>query len=55
MSVEESLPFNDTGFGFCGEIGVPPATTSVGFQFKWEGGVKVYFSGCAEALASSAL
>jgi hypothetical protein len=53
QSVEESLPFNDTGFGFCEEIGVPPASTSVGFLFKWQGGVEVFFTGCDAALASS--
>jgi hypothetical protein len=55
MSVEVSLPFNDTGFGFCEEIGVAPASTSVGFLFRWEGGVEVFPKGCAEALASSPL
>ena len=49
QSVEESLPFNDTGFGFCKEVGV----ASVGFLFKWEGGVSLYATGCEEALASS--
>jgi hypothetical protein len=53
QSVEESLPFNDTGFGFCKEVGVSPASNSVGFLFKWEGGVEVFFTGCDEALASS--
>jgi hypothetical protein len=55
QSVDESLPFNDTGFGYCKEIGVPPASTSVGFLFKWEGGVEVYATGCSEALGSSAV
>jgi hypothetical protein len=50
QSVEESLPFNDSGFGFCEEIGVAPASTSVGFQFRWEGGVQLFASGCSEAL-----
>jgi hypothetical protein len=53
QSVEESLPFNDTGFGFCEEVGVAPASVSVGFLFEWTGGVKVYATGCSEALASS--
>jgi hypothetical protein len=53
QSVEESLPFNDTGFGFCKEIGVAPASVSVGFLFEWTGGVKLYATGCAEALGSS--
>jgi hypothetical protein len=53
QSVEKSLPFNDNGFGFCEEIGVSPASTSVGFVFKWEGGVTVYASGCSEALDGS--
>jgi hypothetical protein len=53
QSVEESLPFNDTGFGFCKEIGVAPASVSVGFLFEWQGGVNVYATGCEEALASS--
>ncbi len=48
-SVEENLPFNDNGFGFCEEVGV----ASVGFVFEWQGGVKVYATGCAEALGSS--
>jgi hypothetical protein len=53
QSVDESLPFNDTGFGFCEEIGVSPATTSVGFVFEWQGGVTVYATGCSSALGSS--
>jgi hypothetical protein len=53
QSVEQSLPFNDTGFGFCKEVGIAPASTSVGFLFKWQGGVEVFFTGCAEALGSS--
>jgi hypothetical protein len=53
QSVEESLPFNDAGFGFCEEIGVAPASTSVGFLFKWEGGVQVFATGCSEALGSA--
>jgi hypothetical protein len=53
QSVEETLPFNDTGFGFCKEIGVAPASVSVGFLFEWQGGVNVYATGCEEALASS--
>ena len=53
QGVEESLPFNDTGFGYCKEVGVSPASTSVGFLFKWDGGVEVFFSGCADALSSS--
>jgi hypothetical protein len=53
QSVEESLPFNDSGFGFCEEIGVAPATTSVGFLFKWQGGVEVFATGCSAALGSS--
>jgi hypothetical protein len=53
QSVERSLPFNDTGFGFCEEIGVAPASVSTGFVFKWEGGVEVHPTGCAESLASS--
>jgi hypothetical protein len=53
QSVEKSLPFNDNGFGFCEDIGVGPASTSVGFVFKWDGGVTVYATGCAEALGGS--
>jgi hypothetical protein len=49
QSVEESIPFNDAGFGYCKEV----LTASVGFLFKWEGGVEVFLSGCEEALASS--
>ena len=54
LSIEKSLPFNDTGFGFCEEVGVSPATVSTGFVFKWTGGVQIYPTGCASALASSA-
>jgi hypothetical protein len=53
LGVEESLPFNDTGFGFCEEVGVSPATKSVGFLVKWQGGVELFAESCAEALASS--
>jgi hypothetical protein len=49
QSVEQSIPFNDAGFGYCEEV----LTASVGFLFKWEGGVEVFLSGCEEALASS--
>jgi hypothetical protein len=53
QSVEESIPFNDAGFGFCKEVGVSPASVSTGFLFKWEGGVEVFPTGCEAALASS--
>jgi hypothetical protein len=53
LGVEKSLPFNDTGFGFCEEVGVSPATVSTGFVFDWTGGVQLYATGCAAALASS--
>jgi hypothetical protein len=53
LSIEKSLPFNDTGFGFCEEVGVSPATVSTGFVFKWTGGVQIYPTGCASALSSS--
>jgi hypothetical protein len=49
QSVEQSLPFNDTGFGFCKEV----AVASVGFVFQWQGGVTLYATGCEEALGSS--
>jgi hypothetical protein len=49
QSVEQSLPFNDAGFGFCKDVG--PA--SVGFVFKWQGGVELHATGCAEALGGS--
>jgi hypothetical protein len=49
QSVEESIPFNDTGFGYCKEV----LTASVGFLFRWSGGVELFTSGCEEALASS--
>jgi hypothetical protein len=49
QSIEESLPFNDTGFGYCKEIGI----ASVGFVFDWQGGVSLYPTGCAEALSAS--
>jgi hypothetical protein len=55
QSIERSLPFNDTGFGFCEEVGVAPASVSTGFVFKWEAGVEVFFTGCSEALASAAV
>jgi hypothetical protein len=51
--VEKSLPFNDTGFGYCQDFGISPATTSAGFLFKWQGGVEVFFTGCSEAIAGS--
>jgi hypothetical protein len=53
QGVEESLPFNDTGFGFCKEFGVSPASVSSGFVFKWEGGVEVFPTGCADHLADA--
>jgi hypothetical protein len=49
QSVEQSLPFNDTGFGYCKDVG--PA--SVGFVFRWSGGVELHATGCAEALSGS--
>jgi hypothetical protein len=49
QSIEQSLPFNDSGFGYCKEV----LTDSVGFLVKWEGGVEVFLHGCEEALASS--
>jgi hypothetical protein len=49
QSVEQSLPFNDTGFGYCKDVGV----ASVGFVFKWTGGVELHATGCEEALSSS--
>ncbi|OJU85257.1 MAG: hypothetical protein BGO11_18560 [Solirubrobacterales bacterium 70-9] len=49
QSVEQTLPFNDTGFAYCKEVG----PLSVGFLFKWEGGVTVYPTGCASAIAGS--
>lgn len=49
QSVNQSLPFNDTGFGYCKDVG--PA--SVGFVFKWQGGVELHPTGCADALGSS--
>jgi hypothetical protein len=49
QSVEQSLPFNDTGFGYCKDIGV----ASAGFLFEWTGGIQVFLTGCEEALASS--
>jgi hypothetical protein len=51
--VEESLPFNDTGFGYCKEFGVSPASFSAGFLFKWEGGVEVFPTGCSDHLAGA--
>ena len=53
QGVELSLPFNDTGFGYCKDVGVGPATASVGFLFKWSGGVELFTSGCAETIAGS--
>jgi len=53
QGVEETLPFNDTGFGFCKEFGVSPASFSAGFLFKWEGGVEVFPTGCSDAIANS--
>jgi hypothetical protein len=53
QGVAESLPFNDTGFGFCKEFGVSPASFSAGFIFKWEGGVEVFPTGCADHLGGS--
>ncbi len=53
QGVEETLPFNDTGFGFCKEFGVSPASFSAGFLFKWQGGVEVFPTGCAEAISGS--
>jgi hypothetical protein len=53
QGVEESVPFNDTGFGLCKEFGVSPASFSAGFIFKWEGGVEVIPTGCADAIAGS--
>jgi hypothetical protein len=47
--IEQSLPFNDSGFGYCEDIGV----ASVGFIFKWGGGVHVFATGCEEALSTS--
>jgi hypothetical protein len=49
QSVEETIPFNDSGFGYCEDIGV----ASTGFLFKWQGGIEVFFTGCEDALASS--
>jgi hypothetical protein len=49
QGIEKSIPFNDTGFGYCEEV----LTASVGFLVKWSGGVEVFFHGCEEALASS--
>jgi hypothetical protein len=53
QGVEETLPFNDTGFGFCKEFGVSPASFSAGFLFKWQGGVEVFPTGCSDAIAGS--
>jgi hypothetical protein len=49
QSVEQSLTFNDAGFGYCKDVGV----ASVGFLFEWTGGIQVFLTGCEEALASS--
>jgi hypothetical protein len=49
QGVSQSLPFNDTGFGYCKDVG--PA--SVGFVFKWSGGVSLHPTGCASALTES--
>jgi hypothetical protein len=49
QSIEQSLPFNDSGFGYCKTV----VLSSVGFRFEWQGGVTVYLSGCEEALAGS--
>ncbi|HEY0277123.1 MAG TPA: hypothetical protein VGC32_02520 [Solirubrobacterales bacterium] len=49
QGIEESIPFNDSGFGYCEEV----LTASVGFLFKWSGGVELFTHGCEEALASS--
>jgi hypothetical protein len=49
QSVGQSIPFNDAGFGYCKEV----LTASVGFLFRWSGGVELFATGCEEALASS--
>ncbi len=52
-SVGTTIPFNDVGFGYCKTVGIGPASTSVGFVFKWDGGGEVHLDGCDSALSSS--
>jgi hypothetical protein len=49
QGVSQSLPFNDTGFGYCKDVG----PVSSGFVFKWSGGVSVHATGCDSALGES--
>jgi hypothetical protein len=50
--VEKTIPFNDTGFGYCQDFGIGPEAVSAGFLFKWQGGVTLYASGCESSIGS---